>query len=239
MQTLRNFQPVSAFLRACIRRAGRLFAAAIAFGLVLAEGTPAAAFYPLPAPPAVGRERWVESNRTIIASARQAFRESLAADGSSVIRPEYERRLGEVVFAAKRSSDKNYPLSDFADIFTALPSYTQLHLFVPETSVEWAEEELAELSLEVRASVYGVKSEFLSGRWKSWSDTAVRNSSIWMRDIALVGATGGAPRIYQPLAYNATSDLSDNDTDFIRELGGGETRLKVVPFPHFIRGGNL
>jgi hypothetical protein len=226
-------------LGASIRRATRLIAAAMTFGMVLSGGTPAATIYPIPAPPAVGRESWVESNRATIASARQAFREALAVDGPSVVRPEYERRLGEMVFAARRSSDKNYPLSDFADIFTALPSYTQLHLFVPETAVDWAEEELAELGLEVRVSVYGVASEFLNGRWKSWSDTAVRNSEIWMRDIVLVGATGGAPRIYQPLAYKATSNLSHNDTNFIRELAGGETRLKVVPFPHFIRGGNL
>jgi hypothetical protein len=228
-----------AALNASIRRAGRLIAVTMVFGMVLSGRAPATTIYSIPVPPVVGRESWVESNLAIIASARRTFLESLADDGPSVVRPEYERRLGEIAFAANRGSDKRSPLSDFAEIFAALPSYTQLHLFVPETAVEWAEEELAELGIEYRASVYGVTSEFLSGRWKAWSDTIVRNSSIWMRDVALVGATGGAPRIYQPLAYRASSSLSQNDTDFIRELGGGDTRLKVVPFPHFIRGGNL
>lgn len=224
---------------ASIRWAGRLFAATLACGLVLAETSSATSVYPLPTPPAVDRQSWVESNRATIAAARRAFRESLAADGPSIVRPEYENSLGEVVFSASRRGDKRYPISDFEDIFATLPSYSRIHVFVPDAAVERAEDQLDELDLEDRSTVYGVKSEFLSGRWKSWADTAVKNSALWMRDIVLVGTTRAGPRIYQPLAYNATSDLRRNDTDFIRDLSSYDPRMKIVPFPYFLRGGNL
>lgn len=239
MQTLCYPKPFPVFPKIPLRWAGCLFASALALGLALSEGSSAASVYPLPSPPAVGREAWVKSNRTTIASARRTFQESLAAGVRSTVRPEYENTLGEVVFSAPRRTDKRYPIADFEDIFATLPSYTRIHVFVPDAAVDLAEDQLDELDLEERSKVYGVKSEFLTGRWKSWSDTAIRNAAIWMRDIVLVGATGEGPRIYQPLAYNATSDLRNNDTDFIRELESDDPRLKVVPFPYFIRGGNL
>ena len=218
---------------------GFLFTTVMVLGLALSDDTAAGTVYPMPSPPLENPHRWAEDNRGTIAAARNAFKESLRGNAVSIIRPEYERRLGEMVFAVRRQANMRRPLADFGDLFAALPPYTRLHLFVPEAAAEGAEDQLEDLGLEERTTIHTVESEFLSGRWKSWADITVSNSNLWMRDIVLVGSVNGAPRIYQPLAYNATSDLRHNDTDFIRKLGGAGRQITVVPFPHFIRGGNL
>lgn len=204
-----------------------------------ASGAAEMVVYPMPSPPKADAAAWVEKNRATIEAARAAFQQAMADGRASVVRPEYQRTLGDLAFAVRRQGDMRHPLSDFSDIFKALPSYSNIHLFVPSVAVESAEDQLEDLDMLERTTIYPVESEFLTGRWKSWADRFLTNSNIWMRDIVLVGERGADIHVYLPLAYNATSDIQHNDSDFIRNIASRTGRLKVVPFPYFVRGGNV
>lgn len=161
---------------------------------------------------------------------------SLKPGSGGRLSPDYERTLGDVAFSVSHAeiTDKN-PVWRQLPILKALPPYSRIHLVLPPAAEPAVRRALAPENLLARTDFHLIQTW---GRDKG-EPTKYTRATRWIRDTVMVGSSQEDQKsvIYLPLAYATTSDLRQNDLAFFKTKWRKNT--EVVPFPAFLRGGNV
>lgn len=167
---------------------------------------------------AVALDRKLESSRTI----------HLAS---------HDQTLARVVMSSSPLFIRTSPVSPIAmyeRVLAALPDYTGVDFFVPESSVSQVALRLRALGMEQRVRLHGEQEyELVEGV------VPLRHRTTrWMRDLFWTAADqGGHSLLLLPLAFYQINDLSRPDNDYVEELD--DELQEVVRVPLFFKGGNL
>lgn len=150
--------------------------------------------------------------------------------------PDYERTLGDVAASVSHTdADEENPLWRQLPILKALPPYSRIHLVIPPPAEPAARRALAAENLLARTDFHAIPS------WNrdKGQPTKYTRATRWIRDTVMVGSSPETRKavIYLPLAYATATYLRNNDLAFFKKkwLKNSE----VVPFPAFLRGGNV
>ncbi len=178
------------------------------------------------------RRRNIEVLRRVAVALDRVFE-----SGQIVHLAEHDQTLEHVVMSLPpllQGTNPELSLALHEPVLTALPGYTKVDFFLPDSLIPQVALRLRKLGIEQRVKLHGQQAyELIEGR------IPLRHfTTRWVRDLFWTAADqGGRSLLMLPMASYQINDLSRPDNDYVSELDDAQN--EVVRAPLFFKGGNL
>ena len=178
------------------------------------------------------RRRNIQVLRTVAVALDRVF-----DSGQTIHLAEHDQTLEHVVMSLPpllQGTNPELSLALHEPVLTALPDYTKVDFFLPDSLIPQVALRLRKLKMEQRVKLHGQKAyELVEGK------IPLRHfTTRWVRDLFWTAADrGGRSLLMLPMASYQINDLSRPDNDYVSELDDAQN--EVVRAPLFFKGGNL